>query len=438
MYVREIRLANVRQFENRTFFFKPGFNLLVGENGAGKTTLLRALVAVLGSPEQATRRPILIDEDIRLGARQLQINAAVWDGSAAADAHYQYDKDWGQRARRHPREHRPLLLVYGSNEATCSNFVAQRIRSYSREPIARDASDEVWLHEAEAREATPAQDGAKRFGRSQSIRTFVIHVLRRFSPKFRSFTWVFEPYGCSIRPKEKHVTVPYEEFGWRLELTRAIMRHLQERRTPLRTADQSVVVLNSNGYEVEGKKSSARVTPDFRYLLSRSKGKTDIRANLDSFVAEIRMTPRILISGDQNFLLRQLSDGEKRLFSLFVDIARQLSLQCDSTRFADVPAIIAIDEIDVHLHPKWQRLIVPALEDLFPACQFIAATHSPFVVQGVPEEKVQHLNHPLPGDFTDRGIEEITAKVMGIEDHQVGPRYLEMLDTAKRYFQLLE
>jgi predicted ATP-binding protein involved in virulence len=83
-------------------------------------------------------------------------------------------------------------------------------------------------------------------------------------------------------------------------------------------------------------------------------------------------------------------------------------------------------------------MIVKALEDLFPACQFIATTHSPFVVQAVERQQLQSLgSQPLPY-FTDRGIEEIALKVMHIESHEVSYRYLELLDVAKEYYALLE
>ena len=76
---------------------------------------------------------------------------------------------------------------------------------------------------------------------------------------------------------------------------------------------------------------------------------------------------------------------------------------------------------------------------MFPACQFIATTHSPFVVQSVAENNVQHLNRNISGQqFTDRGIEEIAIKVMGVLDPLISPRYLKMLDTARDYFRLLE
>ena len=152
MFLRNIRLTNVRQFENDTFEFGPGFNLLVGENGAGKTTLLRAIVTVLGSSGLASRRLSLVDDDIRLRTSRCEIVAAISDSATAANLRFVFSKQWGERSRRHPRQDRPAVLVYGSNEATCSDFASRSIRRYSQDSALRDASDEAWLHKAAEKE----------------------------------------------------------------------------------------------------------------------------------------------------------------------------------------------------------------------------------------------------------------------------------------------
>ena len=54
-------------------------------------------------------------------------------------------------------------------------------------------------------------------------------------------------------------------------------------------------------------------------------------------------------------------------------------------------AIVLIDELDLHLHPKWQRQIVHNLTKAFPRCQFIATTHSPQIIGEVPHET--HTDH---------------------------------------------
>src|SRR5690606_11464710 len=126
-------------------------------------------------------------------------------------------------------------LNYGSNEATCSSFVSQPIRQFSRRPEPESLRAEQWLHEAETREIlTEGSDAGRRFGRSRMIRDFVIQVLLKFSPKFRNFAWRFEPYGCSIRDDDR-VKVPAESIApFRRFLQAAIMRHLQEFRTEVR------------------------------------------------------------------------------------------------------------------------------------------------------------------------------------------------------------
>lgn len=77
----------------------------------------------------------------------------------------------------------------------------------------------------------------------------------------------------------------------------------------------------------------------------------------------------------------QLSDGEKNLIAMVGDIARRLSIANPNSRNPlNGKGIILIDEIDLHLHPGWQRLMIPKLTELFPNCQFIISTHSPQVI----------------------------------------------------------
>ena len=89
---------------------------------------------------------------------------------------------------------------------------------------------------------------------------------------------------------------------------------------------------------------------------------------------------RMMINkGKQQLDILQLSQGEKSLLALVGDIARRLAMM---NPLLEDPlkgeGIILIDEIDLHLHPHWQRNIVRRLRETFPNCQFILTTHSPF------------------------------------------------------------
>ena len=107
---------------------------------------------------------------------------------------------------------------------------------------------------------------------------------------------------------------------------------------------------------------------------------------------QVKRIPRPHISinkGKENFNLDQLSDGEKNLITLVGDIARKLSIaNPNSKEPLKGEGIILIDEIDLHLHPQWQRLMIPQLTNLFPNCQFIVTTHSPQVISHVKHENL--------------------------------------------------
>jgi predicted ATP-binding protein involved in virulence len=90
--------------------------------------------------------------------------------------------------------------------------------------------------------------------------------------------------------------------------------------------------------------------------------------------------------------IRQLSQGEKSLLALVADIARRLVLLNPSL---DDPlqgnGIVLIDEIDLHLHPKWQQSVIPSLQKTFPNIQFIITTHSPQVLSTVNSKCIRRL-----------------------------------------------
>ncbi len=87
----------------------------------------------------------------------------------------------------------------------------------------------------------------------------------------------------------------------------------------------------------------------------------------------------------ETFKLSQLSSGEKSILLLVFELVQDMIVlnRSDVNRHFQ-PGIVLIDEIELHLHPKWQRNIVPALTKTFPNIQFIITTHSPQVLSYVP------------------------------------------------------
>ena len=88
------------------------------------------------------------------------------------------------------------------------------------------------------------------------------------------------------------------------------------------------------------------------------------------------------------------------------------------------PAILLIDEVENHLHPTWQRRVIPALLEQFPRLQIFATTHSPFVVAGLRAGQVHLLSRAIGGisattyseDVIGWTMDEILRTMMGVDD----------------------
>lgn len=136
--------------------------------------------------------------------------------------------------------------------------------------------------------------------------------------------------------------------------------------------------------------------------------------------------------------VNQLSAGEKSVILLIADLAMRLTIANPSL---DNPlegeGIVLIDEIDLHLHPQWQRTILPALLAIFPKCQFIVTTHSPLVISNVARESIFILDNGKLVKNTPRTMgrdyASILYNVFGVEERPA--EYQKRLDAC---FRLLE
>lgn len=96
----------------------------------------------------------------------------------------------------------------------------------------------------------------------------------------------------------------------------------------------------------------------------------------------------------QPFFLHQLSDGERGLLALVFDLTRRLAIANPESEnpIAEGVALVLIDEIELHLHPKWQRDVIKRLPSIFRSCQFVVTTHSPQVIGEVQAQCVRILS----------------------------------------------
>lgn len=128
----------------------------------------------------------------------------------------------------------------------------------------------------------------------------------------------------------------------------------------------------------------------------------------------------VVTKGNQLLELAQLSHGERGLLAMTGDIAHRLAMIGPETSEPHLrSAIVMIDEIDLHLHPRWQRDVLPRLEMAFPNTQFIVTTHSPQVLAQLKPENIKLLQDfrlvPTPPTF-GRDSNAILSEVMGLDE----------------------
>ena len=128
---------------------------------------------------------------------------------------------------------------------------------------------------------------------------------------------------------------------------------------------------------------------------------------------------------NQKIHVDQLSSGERVYLILLADLARRLQIIQPDALLSDIPGVILIDEIELNLHPKWQRKIIPTLTKVFSRCQFIVTTHSPQVLGGVNGENIRVLsrnqNHEVElqrcgAETFGRDSNEILIKILGASE----------------------
>jgi predicted ATP-binding protein involved in virulence len=185
--------------------------------------------------------------------------------------------------------------------------------------------------------------------------------------------------------------------------------------------------------------------------------RTAIYSMLGDGLSNLRMKRAIdkltIHKANQEIELDWLSDGERGLLALAGDLARRLAITYpDSVNPLHEAGLVLIDEIELHLHPEWQRIIIQRLTQTFPGCQFIVTTHSPQVLSNVQPECIHILaiedNNVVvkrPERSYGRDSNRILEDIMGVSKRppEIEARILELfriihdgeLDRAKDLIQ---
>jgi predicted ATP-binding protein involved in virulence len=139
-----------------------------------------------------------------------------------------------------------------------------------------------------------------------------------------------------------------------------------------------------------------------------------------------------------------LSDGYRNMIGMVADIAYRMATlnpQLKADVIKQTEGIVLIDEIDLHLHPKWQRQVVGRLLDTFPKVQFIASSHSPFIIQSLyhrDDVLLWDLEKSKTVTIESKSIEDIAENQQGVEIPQQSQRFLNMEKAAEEFYTVLK
>lgn len=132
-----------------------------------------------------------------------------------------------------------------------------------------------------------------------------------------------------------------------------------------------------------------------------------------------------------------LSSGELALLSLFGEILRQGDNIRNNVKLNQIVGIVLIDEVDMHLHIKLQKEILPELFNLFPNVQFIVSSHSPFLNMGLADAMVERSqiidldNNGITCSPTNNDLYKEVYDMMISENNQFAKKYNQLENTFK-------
>ena len=346
MKLQHLNLAHYRGFEQLDIDFEPDVTLIAGVNGVGKSSVLDAIATVLSRaiPEFTPSRSTALyftDDDIHEDRPSLEVSMRLNLGNQILDTGVQRVREGNGESDRF------ILLHQETTQAETRDFTeALRSRTLTGDIEAGMGETRTVLQNLKKSPNPPLAvyftPERQLLGQPRSL------------PVPKPFD-VSQAYGRALHDRE----VELREFMHWFRTQEILGAESEPRRTKVLEALRRVV---------------SRLVPEF----------TNLRIQEDprlGFVVEKQGQP---------LYLHQLSDGERGLLALVFDLTRRLAMANPDSDdpIAEGKALVMIDEIEQHLHPKWQRHVVRHLREIFKNCQFVFTTHSPQVIGQV---KAEHL-----------------------------------------------
>ncbi|HCT9183678.1 TPA: AAA family ATPase [Proteus mirabilis] len=392
MKIAKIALTNFRCFEYFEATFDPHLTVLIARNGAGKSTLLDAIALSLGS--FLTRLPKV--KGLSFKKTDFRVNQeGLYPPFMRIRCESTSGVIWDRTERRDQAKKTINAIPSGVGLKALNDHVDKYINAHNEnEPYTLP----IFIYYGTGRGVFDIPARKRAFNRHFS-RFEAFEGSLESKTNFKRFV----QYFYQLEDKESRLQKQERSFDVELPELRAI-----------RLAIEKLLPQFSNIRSVE----PAGIMVDWK----KKHGS-------ETIIQPLR--------------IEQLSDGYRTTLAMVMDIASRVA---EANPFSqdplDTEGIILIDEVDLHLHPEWQRDFLPRLVHVFPNIQFIVSTHSPFIIQSVKKGKLIDLDKEgvMRSTSLDQelSIEDIAEDIMGMENVQRSALFNEQVEISNKYYELLK
>lgn len=403
--LQELSVTNYRRFSDATFTLNPRMNVFAGKNGSGKTTLLEASNVILGA---------------YLAAFKTYVPSRFVYNISRDDAHLKTQLS----------EDSLVLTPGGIPQYPCKVSCK----------VAWEQSD----HVIEFQRVLFKADGRTKFDGSNPMQPTVVEWENKIS-------------------QANHLD---EEQIFPLVLYLSSARLWNENKSSSR--DKTGVYSRTDAYTrcLDAKHGTELAFGYINQLQSVAMEENDgkpfpsyeaiLRAVNIALSDELNVDEQVVFStryGSDIVALKTaegtvipfttLSDGYRNVIKIVLDIAARMCIlnpYLQGEALEKTPGVVIIDEIDLSLHPTWQKRIIGILKTLFPKIQFICATHSPFIIQSLEEGELITLDldeQPEGDEYSGESIEDIAEGIMGVEMPQYSDKKIKMFEAASKFYDAL-
>ena len=404
MYLKKLHISNFRCFRDYTIEFAPGVTVLFGKNGSGKSTLIHAIHKALSF---AFKNDKVEEDELTLSSgfsslrpnqyrkkedivRDEKSGFPLPDICIHAEADFlETTLDWDMYALT------STFALQPSKYKTAYKLLMSRIKETGTFPVFAYFSDSFPHISTKASTLTKTQLSLRNLGYLGWDDETAYSDL--WITRLTKIWTMWDRAKMNVRHEEAALANCDNFKASGIINEKEYCEDVDLHRTRLENAQKDF-----NKYNPEI--SSIR-----ECLVNFSKKLPGIDV-LDFFVSVYEEDGLCLETKDgQNPTFEKLPAGYKRIFYMALDIAYRSYILNGTT---DSEGIVVIDEIDLHLHPALEQVILQCFQETFPNIQFVVSTHSPLVLTGVETEgKPNVILHMASGDTKP----EVTHDIYGID-----------------------